>query len=221
MNLYDKNGNLRDFSSMESIYCGSRSEIFKSDDEFLKIFFYGLNERQEEVFKLLMSLDLNNFYKIFDLYYGDNNKLMAISGKFYDEDNNFDILTNETLYTLNNLYNIFMSAVRLTENNIWMIDLHSNNVILNKDGMTVIDTELYTISDFISYNDLVTRNIRAVCFLFEQLYLDALKKYHSDINTPINRELIKDLFGGNTGEKLDNSCMKLERVKYPIDYLKR
>ena len=48
-----------------------------------------------------------------------------------------DILTEDTTYTINNLYNLLLTVRTLTENNILISDTHTENVILDREKITI------------------------------------------------------------------------------------
>ena len=59
-----------------------------------------------------------------------------------------------------------------TEKKIFMVDLNPDNVIVNRDGLTIIDTDLYVISKFISSDRIELNNLKALRYIFTQLYIE-------------------------------------------------
>ena len=63
-------------------------------------------------------------------------------------------------------------------------------------------------------------NIGAVRSLFTTIYVDMINKYHEEDNEMISNIAIQELFLGINGiNGIENTVRKLERYKYPIDYI--
>ena len=172
-----------------------------------------------ETLMLLKSLNLKNFYEIYDLYYNQKGKPKAYTMKYY-ENEEIDILTEESPYTINNLYSLLSSVNILNKNNILISDTHSENVILNKEKIIIIDADLYRINRFFQKSSLEFRNVDALRCLFESLYINALKKYHSEIYNELTIEIIKNLFQLYSSSQVRDTFGTLSIYKYPIDYIR-
>ena len=131
-----------------------------SDDTCLKVY-KSIDEIDLETLKLLKDLKLKNYYQIYDFYYDQNNSLKAHTMKYYKNEE-IDILTTETIYTLDNLLRLLSSVNILNQNHILISDTHSENVILNKDAITVIDTDLYRLNRFFKQLPLEMHNLNAL-----------------------------------------------------------
>lgn len=221
--FYDKEGNKVKIEYGKMIYRGRNSKIYQiGDQECIKVLKGYQEEQLEEILKLLMKLELEGFVKIYELYYSkDIDKLKAFRQELVSQEKDFDILTSSTYYTLNNLFILFKSMVFLTENKVWLNDLHTDNVILGDNNMTIIDPELYTINRFFSNEQLIDKNIISITDLFFHLYFEAILKYHPELNTGDNVQKLVFLFKNNKGRELDYSCKVLSRYRYPIDYFKQ
>jgi len=138
--------------------------------------------------------------------------------KYYKSDE-IDILTEQTAYTLDNLLNLLGSVYILNQNNILISDMHTDNVIQSKESMTIIDTDLYRINRFFSQHSLERHNINALKYLFETLYIEALKKYHPEYNNEVTISTIKNMFNLYNNQSFDYLISTLSKYKFPIEYI--
>lgn len=190
-----------------------------SDDTCLKVY-KRTDDIDLETLKLIKHLKLKNYYQIYDFYFDQDSNLKAHTMKYYKNEE-IDILTTETSYTLNNLLRLLSSVKILNQNHILISDLHSENVILGKDTITVIDTDLYSINRFFKQLSLEMHNLNALKCLFESLYTEALEKYHPEYDNHMTQMIIKDIFKLYGTVAVEDTCRSLSQYKYPIDYLKK
>lgn len=190
-----------------------------SDSECIKIYKKG-QVGDKEILTFINGLGLKNFYKIYRLLYNKKGDFRAHTMKYY-EDGNVDILTMPVEYVLYNLYNIYESVVKLTENNIFISDMHTGNIVLGRDEITIIDVDIYTFNRFFSSVKLREKNTFALKYLFEAIFLEALRNYHSDEATFTACQRIGSIFEVYSPSALDRTCKKLIRYKYPIDYVRK
>lgn len=169
---------------------------------------------------LIQELGLDNFCKIKRLLYNKNRMLVGYLMEYYQKDN-IDILTLPTNYTMDNLYKLYSSVMKLSENNIFIDDMHTGNIIMNKAGITIIDYDLYVLNGCFTGPLLKYKNIRSLRYLFKEIYKEALVEYHKEYNSELNRRVIDGIFELWTPEIFNKTCKKLARYKYPIDYIKK
>lgn len=168
----------------------------------------------------IKSMDLKNFYKLYKMLYGRTGKFKAHTMKYY-ESAEIDILTMPVEYTLWSLCNLYESVVKLAEEHIYASDMHIGNVILGRDEITVIDTDIYYFCELQGIEQLKRKNISALRCLFKELYLNFFKEYHSEIDKYSVRQDIIALFGGDRPFNLNNTCSRLTRYKKPYDCLRK
>lgn len=222
MQLYDKDGNVIKFSTDRKIEEGKiYSNIYKvSEEECIKIFKNTSDELTLEILSLIRDLNLPSFYSIHDFYFDRNRDFKAYTMEYYKKDN-IDILTMPTDYTLSNLYAIYNDIERLTDENVVVSDLHSGNVILNRDGITVIDADLYYQLFNAERYKLERKNLLALIYLFKDLYFGALDTFHNGSDTSIYFDSIRNLFDSYDADSIHRVYKKLSRYKYPIDYISK
>lgn len=190
-----------------------------SDNTCLKVY-KTIDEIDLETLSLLKYLKLKNYYQIYDFYYDKEGTFKAHTMEYYPSEE-IDILTEDTLYTLDNLFNLLSSVNILNQNHVFISDSHSENVILNKDGITIIDADLYRLNSFFKQLSLEMHNLNALKYLFESLYIDALKKYHPEYYNKLSVAIIKDTFKLYGTLAATDTYKMLSQYKYPIDYLKK
>ena len=165
----------------------------------------------------IKELELNNFYKVFDILTFNNGKkeyLRAYKMNNIKRDNT-KLLNSNMDYFINNIKIIMDSLKILSNNYIISYDLHNRNLIINNEGMTVIDCDLYKHDTSYSKESIYRHNIDELKrTIFEQLYEEMRK----DILLSLfkNHKLI-ELFKENDLEiilnKVSNSSSVLEYLK--------
>ena len=219
MVLFNENGEKVKFDVSNKIggeVCGN---VYRTSfDECLKVYVNsGLVD--VEILKFIKELSLDGFYEIYDFFYNKSGKFKAYTMKFYKKEE-IDILTMPIYYTLNNFFNLLESVDKLTLNNVFISDMHSGNVIIGSRNLVVIDTDLYSFNKFFTRDELALKNRKALLYLFKELYIESIKKYHMEYRTFDCDEIIRNLFkysGDNTGDIL---CKKLIKYEYPIDFIR-
>ena len=206
--LYDENGNKISFNG-ETLSKGFLGEVYKLDDNTcLKYISNSLTDI--DVIKEIVSLDLESFYKIYQIFYNRFGEIGGYTMKYYREEK-IDILALPVEYALDNFSKIIKDSKKLTDKYIVMGDLHPGNVIMDKNNITVIDADNYYFTkDSVSY-----ANSKWLLRLFEGLFTEALENYH--IATYDNYRIIHNIFG----QDLDRMFTELSNYKYPIDYIKK
>ena len=220
MRFYNENGKTVNYNVSEHIGGEQYGDVYKiSDTECIKIYKKG-QVVDESILKFIRELNLKRFYELFQFLYGRTQKFRAHTMKYYKPEE-IDILTMPIDYTLNSLFDLYSSFNVLTEKNVFINDTHSGNVIINSDGITVIDTDLYTYNKGFSQNRLKTSNYSALRYLFVEIYIEALVKYHRELSSFNNKEAINELFNSIIYRDVNTIHKKLCRSKYPIDYISK
>ena len=166
--------------------------------------------------RIIRKLNLDNFYKIYDLLYDENNHFSGYTMKYYKSED-IDILAMPTNYTLENLYRIHNSFKALTNRHINAFDCNSDNIIMDNKNITVIDSDIYYIDDEISKEELALDNDKILMDLFKSLYYEKLRILGY---TLIDCEyMLGELFDENKG--LSNTEKRLVKYKYPLDYINK
>ncbi len=126
----------------------------------------------------IKELELNNFYKVFDILTfnnGEKEYLRAYKMNNIKRDNT-KLLNSNMDYFINNIKIIMDSLKILSNNYIISYDLHNRNLIINNEGMTVIDCDLYKHDTSYSKESIYRHNIDELKrTIFEELHEEMRK----------------------------------------------
>lgn len=219
--FYDKDGKELFYDLDKPFDCGSYGQVYRiNDNQCLKWFFD--NEDDDviddmDVFYELMSLDIDNFYKIYKLLYSDIGTTEGYVMKYYHKDID-NILGINMDYMLDSFYRLYETMKILSSKGINMCDMHAKNFISTNDGIVIIDADTY-------YRDksyfLMNENKKRLYNAFSQLLGFILDKYYQkELGSKTSRQCYKEiyrLFSMDNSPSIINS--KVRSYKKPIDYL--
>lgn len=211
--FYDKSGKQCYDYDLSRIYdSGTYGKVYKLDSRtLLKIF---TNNIDEETFRTIMEMNLENFCQIYQMLYDENGRFTGYTMKKYDE-LYVDVLTLPVDYTLDNLRRIEESIKRLTKENILIEDMRDGNAITDDNNVTIIDFDLYKIMKLSGILNISFLNNTALLHLFNEMYYRCLCVYHDKYF--MDKETINCLF--DMSNSVEDVSKKLKKYKYPIDYI--
>lgn len=197
----------------EKMDYGTYGDIYKYNDEMcFKVFKHDGFHKPDPVL-IVKDLNLKNFYKIIDLLYDQDLNYKGYIMQTYHKDD-FNILSDKE-YLLDSVNNMYDGIMTFTRNLFLIQDLHIDNVIVNKDGITIIDVDDY--KKFSSDNTYIN------VFRYKQLLMNLINKYLGKYNViePIEAHfLTKRLIEENKVDiKHFNDVIK--EYKKPIDYFSK
>lgn len=179
MILYDESKSKTSFKTNKKIGGGVYGKVYRtSKEECLKVYKDG-ESVNKEILEFIKSLNLKNYYKIYNFYNNRRGIFKAHTMRYYEKEE-VDILTMPTEYTIDNLLGIKSSVETLTQNNILISDTHSSNIIMNSNNITIIDTDLYTFNDYYPECVLEHKNIKSLEYLFKNIFYEAISKYNNE-----------------------------------------
>ena len=152
-----------------------------SDNKCLKIFKQSISRKDkmsfdEDVFNIIRKLKPKNIYTLGDLYYNKSlTRILGYLSEYYSKED-INILTMPVDYTFDNLCSLYDSFVLLSEYNIRISDTCPQNVILNNNGITIIDTDFYYIDANSNKLAIKKSNIYDLGELFSWIYMNSLKE---------------------------------------------
>ena len=194
-----------------------------NDNKCLKIFKQSISRKDkksfdEAAFNIIRELKPKNIYTLGDLYY--NKSLTRILGYLseYCAKEDIDILTMPVDYTFDSLCSLYDSFVLLSEHNICVSDACPQNVILNNNGITIVDTDFYYIDTNSNKSAIKKSNIYDLGELFAWIYMRSLEEIDFDKRSEMIAKIERlfmpiDTFG------VEPVIKKLAKYKYLIDYL--
>ena len=212
--FYTEDGKLKIYRFGASFASGACAEVYKIDNDTCLKWINCESVIHLDALKAIRELTLDNFYQIHDFLYDKHKSFSGYTMKYYE--NGIDnILLMPTEYTLSNLYRLYESFEKVSNKSIVVDDMHSGNVILGADKITVIDTDMY----YFSRSDrrrIIKRNYLMLLNLFKQLYYDGMDKLNYD--TRMINQINNTLFSESEG--LINIEKKLIKYEKPIDYIR-
>lgn len=224
--LYNSLGKKIIYNNDETIDSGAYATTYKGQNNLcIKVWNSdGLGTLDCNTFKYIKKLNLPNYYYLRSMLYSSRKEAILRRnpcGYYYPyiKSEDIDILTMPVSYTLDNLDGLFRSICILTSRNIRCIDLQAENVILNKEGITAIDIDLYSRNCELSMDLLKKYNFYDLENLFIDLYFDALRRHYLDNDKLFS--LLSSLFMIYDYDGIQGVSKKLKKYKYPIDYIKK
>lgn len=202
--------------------CG---EVSYNDEIILKEYFGFINNSyriKEKVFDILKSIDDKHLIELYDIYTAKN-KIKIFFGKLlqcqfkvdcyttkYYSDNSVNALNEPKEYLLENLFELQKLFNILMENNICTKDVKRANTIIGKEGIVIIDPDLFYIpkekENVALINQLNLLNLfKSICLasIDTKRDLDSILKY-----------LEKEVLDFNLTEKTDISYEISKKLKY-------
>ena len=211
--LYTEDGDIFIYNLKERIGSGGDGKIYLlNNDNCLKIFRSPHFEYARNIIDIISNLNMDGIYRIYNLLYNNKREFIGYEMKYYQKED-IDILTMPIDYTIDNLIKLYNLADIFGKYNIVMHDLLCINIILNSDGITVIDADGYYFDKY----GTKSHNKSNVNSLFRDLYKKSLEYNHNIISRDLT-DNINDLFAGGNVER---TYKKLIKYKYPIDYLRK
>lgn len=213
MKFYNSSNEEVNYHLLSKIGGGSYGSVYKlSEFECIKIFREIDTGIDADTVAFINNLGLNNFYKIYSFLFNKRKDLRGYTMKYYLSSYT-SILLKDTSYTLDNFFAIYNSINTLSDNQIFIPDLHSDNVILGNDEITIIDIDIYAKATLFDPGKLKDKNSRALFSLFKSLYIEGL--YNHGIYTDHDIKAINNLFNNDA----PSNIKVLKKYKYPIEYI--
>ena len=211
--LYTEDGNICIYNIKERIGSGGDGKIYLlNNGNCLKIFRSPHFECARNIINIISDLNIDGMYRIYNLLYNDKKEFVGYEMKYYKK-GDIDILTMPMDYTIDNLIKLYNLADIFGEYNIVMHDLLCINIILDNNGITVIDADGY----YFDKHGTKSHNKSIVNSLFKDLYHKSLEYNHNIVTTETTKNVENLFIGGN----VDCVYKKLKKYKYPVDYLRK
>ena len=236
MSYYNRNYKKLKLNTLEYLNGGECARILCNKEIIFKEYFpdtelcYRINE---EVFDILKNINNPHFIELFDIYSDFDfiellkNKVgilpfivAAYTAKYYP-DNSINVLLEHKDYILDNLRELEILFGIFSENMICTDDIKWDNTVIGKDGIVIIDPDLfYTMqssSEFIS-----KLNKKNLLYLFRSILVNSIKNEPNPgkIITFIDNELVNFEVKVNTDVAYEIS-KKLKYIKKPIELFRQ
>ena len=220
----DDNVHYHPVGEYERLNAGLWAAIYKGE-EILKIYQSFTEDKlriTEDVFKILKTIDNDNFIRLLD-YYADK-RMIAYASEYINHDGVFNILDKGIDFVKHNLNQIEKLILLLTKLRIRVDDLYYRNCLCSGDNIVLVDPDTYRFVDNkINENDLLAFNYKKMLDCFKDMYLRSFFGVYSnyDISSPDFIKRIGYVFNCNIGDQdwINNVCKRLEEVK--LTYYKK
>ena len=205
---------------------GSYGRVYlTSDNKCLKIFKESISRKDkmsfdEDAFNIIRELKPKNIYTLGDLYYNRTlTRILGYLSEYYAKED-IDILTMPVDYTFDSLCSLYDSFTLLSKYKICVEDVTTLNVILNNNGMTIIDIDSYYKDNKNTEKSILKNNLYALGELFACIYINSLTEVDAGKRVRM-ADKIERLFMPIGAFGVEPVIKKLIKYKYPIDYLQK
>ena len=218
MELYGCDGERIIIKKGNKIGNGNNGTVYQMDnDKCLKIYRSSAWVNVDTL-KIIKDMKFNNYYKIYDMLYDKDSNFKGMIMKYYPQEE-VNVLMMEKDYLLDNVNGLGRDILSLIEKGIFIVDLNIDNTIINRNGITVVDTDLYIYRADYDRDLLGRMGYATFRSLVKSIIIDSISmdKPMEDVN--IYKAIVENL----VGNPFDTKSMekKLVRCKYPMEYIKR
>lgn len=218
MELYGCDGKRLIIKKGNKIGNGNNGMVYQMDnDKCLKIYRSSAWVNVDTL-KIIKDMKFNNYYKIYDMLYDKDSNFKGMIMKYYPQEE-VNVLMMEKDYLLDNVNGLGRDILSLIEKGIFIVDLNIDNTIINRNGITVVDADLYIYREDYDRDLLGRMGYATFRSLVKSIIIDSISmdKPMEDVN--IYKAIVENL----VGNPFDTKSMekKLVRCKYPMEYIKR
>lgn len=236
MTYYNSNHEKLKLNDMKFLDCGECAKILYNKDIIFKEYFpetelcYRINDK---MFNILKNINNPHFIELFDIYNDLDfveflvHKIRkssfitsAYTAKYYS-DNSVNVLFEHKDYILDNFRELDELFKIFSENMICADDTRRDNTIIGKDGIVIIDPDLFFLAES-SKRNISTLNKKNLLHLFRDIVAVSLireKNCEKNINF-LDSELVNFEVTDNTDVAYEIS-KKLECIKRPIELFRK
>lgn len=235
VDYYNRKFDILKPEKMEYINKGLCAEIYSNGEKILKKY-YSLTpltcRLKAEVFDILKDINNPHFIELYDIYhrgneidlyrsiFGDHEFIVSAYTAKYYKDDSINILLEDKNYLLENFYELENLFEEFTKNMICTNDIKRGNSILGKNGIVIIDPDLFYIVT--SAEDFLRKtNKKNLLYLYQSMIMNSFeddKNYQK--NMSILMHLLEDI---KVTEKTDITHEVSKTLKYvnkPIELFK-
>lgn len=218
MELYREDGDKLVINKGKKIGNGNNGTVYQmSDGKCLKIYRSSAWVNVDTL-KIIKDMKFNNYYKIYDMLYDKDSNFKGMIMKYYPQEE-VNVLMMEKNYLLDNVNGLGRDILSLIEKGIFIVDLNIDNTIINRNGITVIDADLYIYREDYDRDLLGRMGYATFRSLVKSIIVDSISMDKSMEDVNIYKAIVENL----VGNPFDTKSMekKLVRCKYPMEYIKR
>lgn len=247
MKYYDKEGRLTEFNGRTTNLEGANGEIFKCSNNvaYKKYFSYAESKIKQSIFDFVKSVNNPHIIKLLERYYSveeilnldtflhyanhverdfstynvDLQKIDLYTYEWIEKDY-IDILEQSVDYLLDNINELLRLADFFSINGVAMNDMKVENLICNRNGIVLIDPDMYYfIGSQDSKSELMLQNRKCILKTLRSV-CKRLTEYRGDsISENVNELFESSIEDPRYGIALLSK--KLSGYKMPIEYVAR
>ncbi len=218
MELYGCDGERLIIKKGNKIGNGNNGTVYQMDnDKCLKIYRSSAWVNVDTL-KIIKDMKFNNYYKIYDMLYDKDSNFKGMIMKYYPQEE-VNVLMMEKDYLLDNVNGLGRDILSLIEKGIFIVDLNIDNTIINRNGITVVDTDLYIYREDYDRDLLGRMGYATFRSLVKSIIIDSISMDKSMEDVNIYKAIVENLVGNPFDTKRMEK--KLVRCKYPMEYIKR
>lgn len=236
MPYYNRNHKKLILSSMEYLNSGDCAKVLHNKDIIFKEYYSETPfdcRLNEKVFDILKNINNPHFIELFDIY-SDFSFIQLLKNKIgifpfivgaytakYYSDNSVNALFEHKDYILGNFRELETLFEIFSENMICTDDIKRDNIIIGKDGIVIIDPDLfYTMES--SKEFISTLNKMHLLYLLKSIFINSIKNEpnYGKFTTSIGNELVDFKITDNT-EVTHELSKKLKYVRQPIELFRK
>ena len=218
MELYGCDGERLIIKKGNKIGNGNNGTVYQmNNDKCLKIYRSSAWVNVDTL-KIIKDMKFNNYYKIYDMLYDKDSNFKGMIMKYYRQEE-VNVLMMEKDYLLDNVNGLGRDILSLIEKGIFIVDLNIDNTIINRNGITVVDADLYIYREDYDRDLLGRMGYATFRTLVKSIIIDSISMDKSMEDVNIYKAIVENL----VGNPFDTKSMekKLVRCKYPMEYIKR
>lgn len=233
---YNRNYKKLKLNNMEYLNNGGCAEVLHNEEIIFKEYYYETSHNyrlDEKMFDILKNIHNSHFIELFDIYSDFNfaellkNKIGmlpftvdAYTAKYYP-DNSVNALLENKDYLLDNFKELEILFKIFSENMICTADIKKDNTVIGKDGIVIIDPDLFYTMEF-GKELISTLNKKNLLYLFRSIFINSLKgkPNYDRMVTYIDSELV-NIKVTDTTDVTQEISKKLRYVKRPIELVKK
>ncbi len=236
MSYYNRDYKKLKVDDMEYLNRGQCAKILYNEKMILKKYYSDTSivfRLKEKLFDIFKSINNPHFIELYDIYSDFNfigllkNKIGissfnvdAYTAKYYS-DNSLNVLFENKDYILDNFKELETLFEVFSENGICTDDVKRDNAVIGKDGIIIIDPDLfYTMES--TKETILKINKNNLLQLYKSILINssACEDNHANIVKFINNELVNINVTSNVDVTYEIS-KKLRYIKKPIDFFRK
>lgn len=224
MAFYSENNEIFDCKDFTYFDEGMCSKVYRSGDVLFKCYNIDCNHRlrlQKKMFMIIKNLNAPNLVKLYDFFYMFNSavlKLLCIDAYTMElvNDDKIKLIDCDRKFLIEILKELEETLNILCDNKVVLCDVHYKNIIINNNGITIIDPDQFYFSKFSSKREIYKLNKSEILRCLNNILISELMENDncyvvSLITSHYNSSLIRDVISSLNGNTFRESIVKKKK----------